>query len=83
MDLNDDDVVDRLDVDYLVHTILGTHYGDQNLDGRVDTRDITTAFIHFTGAGGTGMTWADGDTDGNGDVSTKDLVTAIINFTGA
>jgi len=83
LDLNDDDVVDRLDVDYLVHTILGTHYGDQNLDGRVDTRDITTAFIHFTGAGGTGMTWADGDTDGNGDVSTKDLVTAIINFTGA
>jgi len=50
LDLNDGDVVDRLDVDYLVHTILGTHYGDQNLNGRVDTRDIITAFINFAGA---------------------------------
>ena len=57
--------------------------GDFDLDGDVDTSDLTNAIINFTGAGGTGRTWADGDTDGDGDVDTSDLTAAIINFTGA
>ena len=57
--------------------------GDFDLDGDVDTSDLTIAIINFTSAGGSGRTWADGDTDGDGDVDTSDLTEAIINFTGA
>lgn len=83
MDLNEDNVLDKRDVDYLVRSILGTNYGDTNLNGRIDTADLTRAIIHFTSAGGIGMKWSDGDTDGDGDVDSGDLTTAIINFTGA
>ena len=54
-----------------------------NGDLDVDTSDLTTSIINFTGAGGTGKTWAKGDTDGDGDVDTSDLTNSIINFTGA
>ncbi len=57
--------------------------GDNDLDGDVDTSDLTNAIVNFTSAGGVGKTWADGDTDGDGDVDTSDLTEAIINFTGA
>ena len=57
--------------------------GDVDLDGDVDTSDLTTAIINFTGATGAGKTWSDGDTDGDGDVDTGDLTQAIISFTGA
>ena len=57
--------------------------GDTDLDGDVDTGDLTTAIINFTSAGALGKTWSQGDTDGDGDVDTTDLTTAIINFTGA
>ena len=71
------------DVTFLVQTMLGTNYGDTDLDKDIDTNDLTRAIINFTSAGGTGKTWATGDTDGDGDVDTSDLTTAIINFTGA
>ena len=57
--------------------------GDTDLDGDVDTTDLTTAIINFTSAGGVGKTWSLGDTDGDGDIDTADLTTAIINFTSA
>ena len=82
-DLDDNGDVDQADVDYLVQTILDTHYGDTDLDGDVDTSDLTRAIINFNSAGGSGKFWADGETDGDGDVDTQDLTRAIINFTGA
>ena len=42
------------DVTFLVQTMLGTNYGDTDLDGDIDTGDLTRAIINFTGAGGTG-----------------------------
>ena len=57
--------------------------GDSDLDGDVDTSDITSAIIGFTGAGGTNGSWSTGDFDGDGDVDTSDITSAIINFTGA
>ncbi len=82
-DLTGESQVTRLDVDYLVQDILGTSYGDTDLDGDVDTSDLTLAIMNFTGAEGAGKGWAVGDTDGDGDVDTSDLTKAIINFSGA
>ena len=82
-DLTGDIQVTDSDADHLVQVILMTNYGDTDLDGDVDTRDLTNAIINFTSAGGSGKAWANGDTDGDGDVDTGDLTRAIINFTGA
>jgi hypothetical protein len=57
--------------------------GDTDADNDVDTLDITTTVIGFTGAGGSGGVWSTGDFDGDGDVDTLDITTAVINFTGA
>lgn len=82
-DLNGNGSVESGDVTFLVETILGTRLGDVELDGDVDTNDLTTSIINFTGAAGSGKGWAQGDTNGDGDVDTADLTTSIINFTGA
>ncbi len=60
-DLNLDSVVDRGDVDRLVQTILGTQYGDANLDGRVDRADAAILSRSF----GTAALWRTGDFDGD------------------
>ncbi|MEX2188999.1 MAG: lamin tail domain-containing protein [Pirellulales bacterium] len=60
-DLNGSGSVNQLDVDVLVTTILGTQYGDANLDGDVDRADAATLAAHFGGPGG----WADGNFDGS------------------
>ncbi len=82
-DLDGSGTVTSSDATFLAETILGTRFGDTDLDGDVDTGDLTNAIINFTSAGGVGKTWSDGDTDGDHDVDTSDLTTAIINFTGA
>ena len=82
-DLDQNGSVESADVDYLITTIFQTTLGDTDLDGDVDTGDLTRAIIGFTGAGGLGRGWASGDTDGDGDVDTGDLTSAIIAFTGA
>ena len=82
-DLDASGVIDASDVTLLVETILGTRFGDNDTDGDVDTRDLTTAIINFNSADGSGKSWIQGDTDGDGDVDTRDLTRSIINFTGA
>jgi len=82
-DVDGDGLVALTDMDYLLSSIFNTTQGDTDLDGDVDTGDLTRAIIGFTGAGGAGKGWADGDTDGDGDIDTKDLTRAIIRFTGA
>jgi len=82
-DLTGDMQVTDSDADHLVQVILMTNYGDTDLDGDVDTSDLTNGIINFTSAGGSGKAWANGDTDGDGDVDTGDLTRAIINFTSA
>lgn len=82
-DLVDDGIINADDVTHLVESILGTQYGDTNLDCDIDTGDLTTSIINFTSADGTGKGFAQGDNDGDGDVDTGDLTKSIINFTGA
>jgi hypothetical protein len=72
-DLNGDMKVDIEDVRYIVETILGTHFGDVNLDGVVDATDIAIIQTHLGQQGG----WAQGDMDGDGWVTECDLEIAL------
>lgn len=67
-DLTVDTVVDRLDVEVLVRDILGTEFGDANLDGRVDQADVSILGTNFGSVGG----WAQGDFSGDGVVGPSD-----------
>ena len=68
-DLNGDMKVDIEDVRIIVEDILGTHFGDVNLDGVVDATDLAIATAHLGQQGG----WAQGDVDGDGWVTQCDL----------
>jgi len=68
-DLDGDGDVDNADVDTLIHDILGTEYGDLNLDGAVDIADLVILRSGYGGVGG----WGDGDIDGDGLIDLADL----------
>jgi hypothetical protein len=75
-DLTGDFTVDRSDADYLISHVLGTAYGDADLNGRIDMRDLLQVRNHLTAAGG----WTTGDFDGNGLVNRADLSALVSNF---
>jgi hypothetical protein len=54
------------DTDFLIRVILGTEYGDANLDGRIDILDLD---LIGQGLQGFGTGWTFGDFDGSGIVS--------------
>ena len=56
--------------------------GDANLDGNVDDDDLSMVLANWTGAGGTGGTWATGDFDDSGSVSDSDLSLLLANWSG-
>lgn len=58
------------DSDFIVRTLLGTDYGDANLDGVFDIVDYTIIRANLYTSGG----WASGDFDGDGYVSSNDMV---------
>jgi len=76
-DLTNDGTVDQVDVDFLVLTMLGTYYGDHDLDGDVDIDDLNTVRNNF---GMPNAGWADGDFDGDETVDIDDLNTVRNNF---
>ncbi len=71
-DINGDLVIDQADVCELVTGILGTSFGDANLDGVVNATDIATVTANLGQPGG----WAQGDFDGDGVVTANDLAIA-------
>ena len=75
-DMTGDLIVDQADVTELVTVILGTSFGDVNLDGVVDSADISIITGNLNTAGG----WARGDMDGNGIVNAADLAIANANI---
>jgi hypothetical protein len=84
-DITGNRVIDQADVDEVVKVILGTCYGDVNLDGVVNAADqsIIQASIATPPAS---VTWATGDINGDGVVSAADLALycpADINCSGA
>ncbi len=70
-DMNGDLIVDGQDIDIVVMDILGTNYGDVNLDSSIDAddRDIILANISTS----YGKSWAQGDINGDGFVTSDDL----------
>ncbi len=75
-DVNRDGMVDKADHDYWVLDLLGTTFGDTNLDNSVAFNDFLDLAANFGGAGG----WAAGDFDGDGEVQFQDFLLLAGNF---
>ena len=78
-DLNEDGMVSRLDLDELVLGLLGTQFGDTDLDGDVDDDDFMRLAQNY---GQQVDGWAKGDFDGDGKVDFRDFVLLSLAFTG-
>ena len=78
-DLTSDGQVTADDRDELVLRVLDTVYGDANLDGLFDSRDLVQIFQRGEYEDGlvANSGWADGDWDGDGEFATADLVLAL------
>lgn len=70
-DLNEDGAVDQNDVDILVRDILGTDYGDFDLNRRVDFSDFLHLAANF---GRADVGWQSGDVDGDREVAFNDFL---------
>lgn len=68
-DVNGDNTVNQLDVNAYVRTVLGTEFGDADLDGDVDLHDYNRLALNYNK---TGVGWAGGDFTGNGVVNSSD-----------
>lgn len=68
-DIDSSGLVDEADKRLLVEVILGTSFGDANLDGNVSLADLDLLGQNFGGAGN----WLGGDFNGDGFVTLADL----------
>jgi hypothetical protein len=75
-DLDGDAQVTASDRDLLVESILGTLYGDSNLDGHFGSSDLVTVFAEgqYEDDVERNSGWLAGDWNGDGDFTTSDLV---------
>ncbi|MFP4054588.1 MAG: PEP-CTERM sorting domain-containing protein [Phycisphaerae bacterium] len=69
-DMNGDLIVDDADVDFVLKTVLDSHYGDSNLDGQVSLADLSALAGNWNS---TDAGWAMGDFNGDDMVSLADL----------
>lgn len=78
-DLNHDGMINLRDRDVLVHRILGTTYGDTNLDTIFNSTDLILVFQanEYEDDILGNSTWAEGDWNGDGDFDSSDLVWAF------
>jgi hypothetical protein len=78
-DLNRDGIVDRDDQRFMIANLIGTTYGDANLDGIFNSTDLVLVFVageyEDDVPGNSG--WAEGDWNCDGDFGTGDLVAAF------
>jgi uncharacterized protein YjiK len=78
-DLNGSGTVTDDDVVYFLHIIMGTWYGDANLNGSYDSSDLVlvSAAGEYEDGIPDNSTWIEGDWDGDEDYGTGDLVIAL------
>ncbi len=83
-DLDGDGDTDQDDMDMLIHDLVeitggdgtGTEYGDFDLDGDIDTTDLTILATNF----GLGTTWSEGNANCDLVIDTTDLAILATNF---
>lgn len=71
LDLTGDRYVTQADIDYLVYDVLGTRYGDTNLDGVLNWQDWQNVFSNW---GQSNRGWRGGDFNGDGIVNYYDYM---------
>jgi hypothetical protein len=78
-DLTGDGRVDDQDRDELIDNILGTTFGDANLDSVFNSSDLVSVFqvAEYEDSPIGNSTWSEGDWDGDGEFATSDLVIAF------
>ncbi len=76
-DLNEDGMLSLSDASFVVEEVLGTRFGDINLDGSVDFTDFLKLSANF---GRTDAAFADGDMDADQTVSFADFLQLSNNF---
>ncbi len=78
-DLDKNGQINSGDMDYLVRTLLGTTYGDANLDGVFNTTDLVFVFQagHYDDGIEDNSTWATGDWNCDREFDSSDLVVAF------
>ena len=78
-DLNRDAAIDSEDYRYLIQTLLGTTFGDADLDGDFGSTDFVQVFQigEYEDDLPGNSTWSDGDWDGNGEFDSQDIVIAF------
>ena len=79
-DLSGDEIVDDIDRQIWVKRLKATHFGDANLDGEFNSRDLIQVFIagEYEDDRQENSTWETGDWNGDREFTTADLVTAFI-----
>ena len=78
LDFDSSGTIDTDDMDYLIRIIIGTEYGDANLDRMVTLADLAIVSANY---GITeGATWSQGDFDGDGAVTLVDLAILAANY---
>lgn len=78
-DFNFDDVVDQADLNFWVHDLKQTYFGDSNLDGEFNSSDLVVVFEagQYEDSVALNSTWGTGDWNGDGEFTTSDLVKAF------
>ena len=78
-DVNHDNVTDRHDLNFFVHNIVGSTFGDASLDGLFNSSDLIQVFQRgeYEDNISENSTWAEGDWNGDGEFDSGDLVTAF------
>ena len=76
-DMNLDGQVDRIDLDVWVVDLIGTWYGDTNVDGVFDSTDVIQAFAAGKFEQDEAARWSDGDWNGDGRFNSSDMILAF------
>lgn len=78
-DYNEDGSVDTLDLNHLIRNILGTSFGDANLDGVFNSTDLIQIFAvnEYEDGIDRNSTWSEGDWNCDGEFNSLDLIWAF------